>query len=161
MSRRGCAAGASWKLRSLKTLTPRDFGKWARVSKETLMRASYQKTAGDSTIPCECCNKPCEPEFVLESGAICSGCFCAIGALHANAPEHLSDIPAWPMHVAKVMADPNCGFECGFCGEWRPWAEHGFNDHGVRHCTQCVDALDALRDGVDDALAIFRRGGSA
>ena len=47
-------------------------------------------------------------------------------------------------------------FTCGFCGTVKPWALHGYADGRIRYCTNCVNGLDALRDGVDDALRIFR-----
>lgn len=118
----------------------------------------YQKSDG---VPyrgtkCRTCGQPCEPEFT--DHATCYGCLSAFGAIYTDKPHTLADVPAWPMHVGKVLADPDCGFACGFCGEWRQWAEHGYIDKGVRHCTRCVDALDALRDGAADALSIFRGG---
>lgn len=46
---------------------------------------------------------------------------------------------------------------CSFCGELKPESELVGRDRSLLFCDQCVTALDALCDGADDALAVFRR----
>lgn len=65
-------------------------------------------------------------------------------------------VPSSGTFVPRRFYEPGDTFTCGFCGMAKPWALHGYADGRIRHCTNCVNGLDALRDGVTDALAIFR-----
>lgn len=47
-------------------------------------------------------------------------------------------------------------FDCSFCGNSRPESDLIGRDGALLFCGRCVTALDALRDGADDALAIWR-----
>lgn len=46
-------------------------------------------------------------------------------------------------------------FVCSFCGKSRPECDLMGRDGSLLFCGRCVTALDALRDGADDALAIW------
>ena len=50
-------------------------------------------------------------------------------------------------------------FTCSFCGKSRPESDLIGRDGALLFCGRCVTALDALRDGADDALAIWKEPG--
>lgn len=47
-------------------------------------------------------------------------------------------------------------YRCAFCGQRKPEADLIGRDGSLLFCVPCAAALDALRDGADDALTILR-----
>lgn len=47
-------------------------------------------------------------------------------------------------------------FSCSFCGKSRPECDLIGRDGALLFCGRCVTALDALHNGSDDALAIWK-----
>ena len=47
-------------------------------------------------------------------------------------------------------------FTCSFCGKSRPKCDLLGRDGRLLFCGRCVTALDALHDGADDALVVWK-----
>ena len=58
--------------------------------------------------------------------------------------------------VVLARADLARRFFCSFCGQSRPECDLLGRDGRLLFCGRCVTALDALHDGADDALAVWR-----
>lgn len=86
---------------------------------------------------------------------VCYGCMAALDFLHTGDVDLFDIVENPEFHIAAMMRELP-GFFCGFCGRYREWWAHGFNDCGVAFCSTCAAALDTLRDGAADALAIWR-----
>lgn len=58
--------------------------------------------------------------------------------------------------VLLTHADLARRFFCAFCGKSRPESDLIGRDGRLLFCGRCVTALDALHDGADHALAVWR-----
>lgn len=111
---------------------------------------------------CQHCKRSLAIETDLVSGEPSEGegtCYDCIAAFHGvlyGDCSFLHWVKNPEAHIQAIMPEIPDGFRCGFCAHWREHWCLAFNDCGVAFCATCADALDALRDGAADALAIWR-----
>lgn len=81
-----------------------------------------------------------------------------------NADHHYSSVPRRGKQPApreskdpaQTRVDLARRFFCAFCGKSRPESDLVGRDGRLLFCGRCVTALDALYDGADDALTIWK-----